>query len=109
MDILYSDGNVERLCRDDKQARRKLGAAGQKRLTSRLADLDAAERLGEVIAGSPHPLKGDRKGQYSFTLDGGRRLVLEPADSPLPLDRDGEIDWPNVRSVRVVLIGDYHD
>lgn len=109
MDIFYSDGDLERLCRDGKHAKKKLGAPGQRKLNARLADLDAAERLGDIPAGNPHALKGNRKGQYSIALDGGRRLVVEPADSPVPLDGNGEIDWPNVTSVRVVFIGDYHD
>lgn len=42
-------------------------------------------------------------------LDGGRRLVFEPATEPPPLNEDGTIAWDRVTSIRVVFIGDYHD
>lgn len=42
-------------------------------------------------------------------LDGGRRLVFEPADEPVARRRDGAIDWGRVTAVRIVYVGDYHD
>lgn len=41
--------------------------------------------------------------------DGGVRLVFDSADSPIPLNEDFSINWPQVRRVRIVYIGDYHD
>lgn len=109
MDIFFSDADLRRLCESGKEARKQLGAKGAKRLQRRLADLAAASRLEEVVAGRPHPLKGDRHGQFAFDLDGGRRLVLEPACDPVPESDDGSILWFKVTAVQVVFIGDYHD
>ena len=86
----------------------RLGKPGSKKLRGRLADLQAASCVGELVAGNPHPLKGDRRHQFSLDLDGGRRLVFEAADDPIPKTPEGAIDWSHVSKVRIVFIGDYH-
>ena len=65
--------------------------------------------MGELIVGNPHPLKGDRLGQFALNLKGGVRLVFEPENDPVPYNEDGSIDWRNVSAVCIVFIGDYHD
>ena len=109
MDILFLNTALEALCHDDRIQKKKLGAIGAKKLRSRLADLDAVTRVSELVAGRPHPLTGDRRGEFALDLDGGRRLVFEPADSPPPTRNDDSIDWKRVTRVRITYIGDYHD
>ena len=109
MDILFADDDLRSVCEQDKIARRQLGTAGAKKLQRRLADLAAATNVGELVAGRPHPLAGDRKGQFALDLDGACRLVFESADEPVPLHGAGGVDWPRVKKVRIVFIGDYHD
>lgn len=109
MDIWFKDEDLEALCSDERLQRRELGLAGARKLRARLSDLAAASRVGELVAGRPHPLRGTGSGSFALDLDGGRRLVFEPADDPIPRTNDGAIDWPAVRSVRITFIGDYHD
>ncbi len=109
VDILFADDDLENLCNTERLQKRQLGAKGAKKLQRRLADLDAATHVGELVAGRPHPLKNDRAGQFAVDLDGGCRLVFEPAHDPPPSRDDGSIDWDAVTAVRIVFIGDYHD
>lgn len=109
MDISFLNSNLKKLCEDPKYASRKLGRVSAGKLRTRLTDLDAAERLGAVAAGRPHPLKGDRAGEFALDLNGGRRLVFEPFDDPVPVDASGDTEWREVKSIRIVFIGDYHD
>jgi proteic killer suppression protein len=110
MEIEFDDPDLERVCCDQRTASRRFGAACARRLQARLADLFAAESVGEIVAGRPHPLKGDRHGQFSVSLDGGRRLVFAPNHGDAtPTAADGSIAWASVTRVRVVFIGDYHD
>lgn len=37
-------------------------------------------------------------------IDGGRRLVFEPANESLPRKEDGGIDWSEVTAVHIVFI-----
>lgn len=88
---------------------RAFGTACAKKLQRRLADLQAALTLMDVVAGRPHPLERDRLGQFAIDLHGACRLVFESADEPIPIKEDGTIAWNEVTKIRIVFIGDYHD
>jgi hypothetical protein len=60
------------------------------------------------LAGKCHELSGDRKGQLGMRLTGGKRLIFEPANDPLPTLDDGGLDWERVDAIRVLEIVDYH-
>ena len=83
--------------------------SSSKKLRARLADLIAAESVQDLVYGKPHPLKGDRLGQFAVSLEGAERLVFEPSNIPTPYKEDGSIDWAKVTEVCIVFIGDYHD
>ena len=109
MDVDFSDEKLRDLCEHQATAERRLGKIGARRLRSRVADLLAAASVADLVAGRPHPLVGNRLGQFALDLDGGRRLVFEPNHDPVPGKEDGAIDWTLVTRVRIVFIGDYHD
>ena len=109
MEISFASPKLKALCEKHAEMQKALGGACARKLRSRLADLTAARNVGELTAGRPHPLKGNRAGQFALDLEGGRRLVFEPADDPLPRHEDGAIDWSTVTKVQIVFIGDYHD
>lgn len=109
MDITFDNGKLQKLCEQQALAHRKLGPVCARKLRSRTADLLAVGSVRDLVAGRPHPLKGDRLGQFSLDLEGAKRLVFKPADDPIPSMEDGSIDWSKVTQVRIVFIGDYHD
>lgn len=109
MEITFSDGKLQKMCEQQVIAQKKLGKDCARKLRSRLADLDAATSVQDLIAGRPHPLKGDRLGQFSLSLQGGKRLVFEPGNDPIPYKEDSSIHWAQVTNVRIIFIGDYHD
>ena len=109
MKITFKDKKLRKLCEVEKEAQRKLGTKCARKLRSRLADLMAAATVTELVSGRPHPLQGDRAGEFALALDGGKRLVFESANNPVPLNEDDGIDWSRVTSVRIVFIGNYHD
>ena len=109
MEITFADGKLQELCEQEKIAQKNLGQPCARKLKVRLVNLMAAEVVTDLVAGRPHPLKGDRLGQFALDLEGGRRLVLESANQPIPLNDDGGIDWSQVTEVKIVFVGDYHD
>ncbi|MBH2018499.1 MAG: killer suppression protein HigA [Burkholderiales bacterium] len=109
MKINFKDKKVRELCEKQAVAVKKLGPVCARKLRSRLDDLEAAAQVTDLVAGNPHPLKGDRDGQFAVDLAGGFRLVFEPDHSPVPLRPDGGIDWSQVSIVCIEYIGDYHD
>lgn len=108
MDIEFSSPDLQALCEQQRLMTRQLGNNCGRKLRARLADLRAAANVAELVAGRPHPLKGERAGQFALDLHGGRRLVFEPAHNPIPSREDGTIAWNLVIKVRIVFIGDYH-
>lgn len=109
MEIKFKDKLLRELCEKRAVAVKKLGDIGARKLQTRLADIAAASRVSDLMAGHPHPLKGDRLGQFALDLAGGWRLVFAPANEPIPRRDDASIDWFAVTIVCIEYIGDYHD
>ncbi|APR97346.1 killer suppression protein HigA [Pandoraea thiooxydans] len=109
MEIRYKDKKVRELCEKQAVAEKKLGTASARKLKVRLAALEAAACVTDLIAGNPHPLKGDRLGQFALDLAGGWRLVFAPDHDPCPLRPDGGVEWSEVTIINIEYIGDYHD
>jgi toxin HigB-1 len=109
LEIRFKDKPLQDLCNKRIVAVKKLGDIGARKLHTRLADIAAASRVTELIAGNPHPLIGGRLGQFAVDLAGGWRLVFAPANEPLPRRDDASIDWSAVTIVCIEYIGDYHD
>lgn len=109
MEVAFRTPKIRRLCEGKAEAQRRLGEASAKKLAARLSDLEAAASVAELVAGHPHPLTGDRRGQLALHLSGGRRLVLSPDHEPVPVDADGAVQWDRVTRVWIEYVGDYHD
>lgn len=109
MEVRYKDKKIRELCEKQAVAEKKLGAASARKLKVRLVALEAAARVTDLVAGNPHPLKGDRLGQYALDLAGGWRLVFAQDHDPCPTRPDGSIEWSQVTIVSIEYIGDYHD
>lgn len=109
MDIEFSSPDLQALCEQQRIMTKQLGDICSRKLRTRLSDLRAVVSVAELNTGRPHPLKGDRTGQFALDLHGGKRLVFEPANIPVPMFEDGSIAWVLVTKVRIVFIGDYHD
>jgi len=109
VDIGFKDRDMRRLCEDEKLAIKKLGKLVAKKLRARLNALQAAANRNELPAGNPPPLKREFEGCIGITLEGGYRLVIRPANNPLPLRPGGDLDRQRVTIVTIEYIGDYHD
>ena len=109
MEITFQTSKLQKLCEDHKHAVRNLGPNNATKLRNRLADIEAAENVTNLIAGKPHPLQRERKGQLSISLAGGTRLIIKPNHDTISKKSDGSVDWVAVTSVTVCYIGDYHD
>lgn len=112
MEIVFETTWLKKRCESEREAVREWGAAVAKKLMQRLAELSAAENLGDISPHRParlHELKHDRQGQLAVDLHGGYRLIFVPNHEPKPVKEDGGLDRERVTSIRVVEVGDYHD
>jgi proteic killer suppression protein len=53
-------------------------------------------------------LSGDRDGQLSIDLEHPYRLLFIPANDPIPVTKDGGLDWTKVTEIEIVEITDTH-
>lgn len=108
MKISFSKKKLKRLCENDLKMQCEYGQDVTKRLKIRLADLESAGNVYELPRGSPHPLKGKRKGEYSVSITNMLRLVFKPVNEPIPMDDTGNIQWELVTDICILSIEDYH-
>lgn len=111
MDILFATSQLRDIVHDKRALQRKYDADRANKIRRRLDDLRAASCLQDIyrLPGRLHELKGERKGQLSIVIAGALRLILEPANEPLPLKSDGGLDWSRVTQIRILeIVEDYH-
>jgi len=112
MDIVFRNQKIEKEFNDERALRRNRGERQAKLIMRRLAELSAADNL-EVIRHLPGPrcqeLKGDLSGQLSVDLDHPYRLIFMPGHEPLPVLRDGGLDWRQVTRVKILGVQDTHE
>jgi len=110
MEITYANSRIEKICTDEKRARKELGQIGAETLAERLHQLRIAVNLEELRfrPGKWHELIGDRWGQLAVSLRGLERLIFEPDHDFRPTKADGGLDWAAVTAVRILEITDYH-
>ena len=110
MDISYANSRIQKICTNDRIARKELGKDGAEVLRNRLDQMSDAKNLEDLRfdPGDWHELTGDRKGQLACRLRGLYRLVFAPANDPRPVKPDGGLDWSQVTAVVNLEIVDYH-
>lgn len=112
MTISFRNSKLRKLANSDKEAVKKLGPQGAKKLRTRLDELDAVTKLEEMRslpAARCHELKGDLMGSIAVDLHGGWRIVFEPDHDPVPTKADGGLDWQGIDAILITNITDYHD
>lgn len=109
LEIRFKNKTVRELCERRDVAERQLGSVCARKLRTRLSDLESANKVTDLVAGNPHPLKGNRRGQFALDLAGGWRLVFAPDHDPCPTKPDGGIDWAQVTIICIEFIEDYHE
>ncbi len=109
MIIQFPDDRTVKLFNSAKALNSKFGPKADK-IRERLAQLEAASCLADLrrLPGKWHELKGDRKGQVAAHLTGNFRLIIQPADAPMPRLPDGGMDWASIKQITVLEVVDYH-
>jgi toxin HigB-1 len=111
MKVTYKNEKTRKLCEDGTTARKQFGDLAARQLRKRIRALQEADTLWDIPHTPPprlHLLSGYKEPTYGVVVHRGLRIVLEPADTPVPLLGDGGVDKGNVRSVQIVTVEDYH-
>lgn len=111
MEILFKKRKLQKTMSSEVELVREYGTSNARLIMRRLVVLDAADCLADVPKDPPercHALSGRRKGQYAVDVQHPYRIILEPADDPIPTHEDGSIDLERVTSIRILEVKDYH-
>lgn len=112
MEILFCDRDFQTLILDKRGLTRKYGPLMADLILQRLAEMIAADNLEELkkLPGPRlHPLKANRKGQFSVDLVFPRRLIFEAANERQSRRPDETIIWARVTKIRILEITDTHE
>jgi plasmid maintenance system killer protein len=113
MDIKFATKKLEKEFNEEKAMMKAHGAIRSKRLKIVLAAIRAAPSLAAFAPPmSPphrcHELTANRKGQLSMDLDHPYRLIFQSVHDPLPMRKEGGLDWNLVTAIKILEIEDTH-
>jgi hypothetical protein len=104
LELAFATRNLRRICENESVAREILGVGVAAKLKARLADLDSARTLAEVVVGHLRPAGSARCPDLFLDLTAEKRLVLRVNHSKLPLREDGAVEWGRVDRVRLIRL-----
>ena len=108
MEFAFENKLLRGLCENEPQAQRILGANVASKLKHRLADMEVAQCVTELVAGKPRELDGVRRGQISVDMCDGYRIIFCANHNNIPLMVSGSVDWSKVTRIKILNI-DLHD
>ena len=112
MRVYFHSKKLQKAMATPKAMASKWGDKIARKLSTRLAELTAADHLADIERTSParcHELTANRKGQLSVDLAHPYRLIFIPADDPIPRKLDGGLDWSQVSAVEILEVADTHE
>ena len=90
------------ICENQQRARRVLGAAKAEKLRNRLADLDSAANVAELVVGNPRPVPATPE-KITLDLCEGATMVFEANNSPVP-SSGKTIEWQEVSRIKIITV-----
>jgi proteic killer suppression protein len=110
MQITYKTRKLQKALTDPAILQKTFGT-NARRVAQRMAQLEAAQHLGMILAQPAlecHPLKGGRTGEWALSVSGNVRLVfIVDAASPTAKNND-PMDPESVTNIHILEITDYH-
>ncbi len=111
MEVIFKDPKIKELILNESKLVQKYGPQVAKQVYQRMAEILASLHflMLKELPNGLHPLKRERKGQFALDLGPAYRLIIEPANNPLPRRPDGMVIFERITVIRIIEITDYHN
>lgn len=74
-------------------------------LKARLADLESAENVYDLLAGSPTEILINGMSAYALSIDSDQRIIFISNHTSIPLNHESQINWNKVNRIKIIKIG----
>ena len=108
MELAFYSQSLRTLCEDDQRAKQELPPRVAEALKHRLADLRAAARLTDLIAGQPRTVTDSSGAYLIIELEEGYRVIIVANHPNNPVTVRGVLDWDNVSRLKLLRIDNEH-
>jgi plasmid maintenance system killer protein len=111
MNIYFKTKKIAKICNENKESVKAVGADSALRLQQRMMELKAADTLNDISTLPPakcHELSGNRKRQFSVDISKNYRLLFISANEPTPKKADGGLDKSRITEIEIIEIEDTH-
>ena len=111
MQITFKNKKLKKIFESHKELLRVFGEVRGNKIELRMSILRAATCLDEVPVEKPdrrHALSLNRKGQFAVDITENYRLIFEPNNNPLPLQKSGGLDLRRITDIKILEVEDYH-
>ena len=104
MEIAFDSLLIRQICEDASHAVQNLGPEVADALMDRLADLDAATAVTDILLGRPRVIQNETDEVMAIDLCNGYTMVFATNHKNKPTDEDGRIVWDRVTRVKILQI-----
>lgn len=108
MQLAFESKSLRAICESEVEAKVKLGEAVATMLKHRIADLQAATSVKDLVAGRPHEVEESEGTEMAVELGNGQRLVFTANHSKNPRTKDNGLDWRRITRIKIVRIEGHH-
>lgn len=105
-ELSFASKDLRSCCESAGKAERKYGQQVARKLRHRIADLMAAKRIDELLAGNPREIN---ESEMAIDLCDGYRLVFAPGHTNIPLLDSGAVNWSEVSRIKILRIENGND
>lgn len=103
MELAFLDKKIRLICEDGDEASAILGPAVAKALQNRLADLDAASNVTDLLVGNAMEHGEGVEAYYSLDIENGYLLFFRPSHTRIHTIKNC-INWKRVTKIQILKL-----
>ncbi|MCP8687281.1 hypothetical protein [Marinobacterium sedimentorum] len=104
LEIAFDTKKLRKLCENETYADKQLGREVADMLRHRLADMDSALVVTDLVAGVPKKINYDDVSCLSLKLCNSYFIVFCSNNVNTPILSASEVDWKSIRRIKIISI-----